>query len=503
MIRNKFTTLNVMLSLSKHDVKTRSINNMLRQAQHDVRRFLLIFILLVQACAPSLPQKIPQSKITTPENYPDYAQTNEGENLAKQKWQVFFHDEKLISLIDEALKNNQDLNILEQEINIANNVITARQSQYLPMLGISGGYENEKAGKFTARGVDDKSAGLPEILHNRALELNATWEIDIWKKLRNSAKSAYMEYLASIEGKRFAVTQLVSEVASDYYELMALDNELETVEDFIKNLKDSEKVAELQKIAGRTTSLPIKRFTAEIAKNQSRKFEIKQQIIVTENHLNTLLGRLPGPIARSSKTFKEITLPQFAHDVPAALLDNRPDIKQASLKLEAAKLNVKSVKTKFYPSLTLNANYGYRSFNAKHFIDPTAIAYDVAGNLTAPLINRNAIKAEYFSANNEQIQAIYNYEKTFIKAFAEVSNQLAAVQNFNQVLDAKKQQTKSLADSFEISNMLFKAARVNYLELLLTRRDFLESRMELIEAKQKQIVAYVNLYRALGGGWRS
>lgn len=309
--------------------------------------------------------------------------------------------------------------------------------------------------------------------------------------------------MASVEGKNFAITQLVSEVANDYFELMALDNELSILKQYIKTLQEAEKVSELQRVAGRATSLAVKRFDAEIAKNQSHRFIIEQKIVLTENHLNKILGRLPQPIERNSKNFQRIAMQEVATNIPAALLDNRPDVKQAVLRLEAAKLEVKSVKAEFYPSLNIDANLGYQSFNSKHFIgSPEALAYNVAGNLTAPLLNRNAIKADYFSANNRQIEAIYNYEKTFISAFSEASNQLAAVENLKASYAQKTEQSKKLAESLDIANVLFKAARMNYLESLLTRRDYLEAQLELVEVKQQQISAYINLYRALGGGWR-
>ncbi len=258
-------------------------------------------------------------------------------------------------------------------------------------------------------------------------------EIDIWNKLRNSAKSAYYEYLASIEGRNFAVTQLAAEIAIDYYELMSLDNQLEILDQYIKTLQEAQQVVKWQQIAARTTSLAVRRFDAEVLKNQSRRYKIQQNITVTENHLNMLLGRLPQPIYRPSPKFKEIDIKEINTQVPATLLDNRPDIKQAVLKLQAAKLDVKSVKAEFYPSLTIDAALGYKSFNSHHFTDsPSAVFYNVTGALTAPLLNRNAIKANYFSANNRQISAIYNYEKTFINSFTEVSNQLALIKNLQK-----------------------------------------------------------------------
>ena len=492
---------------------------------HQLLRYFICLFLLLQSCVPTLPEykNLPKEDITIPEHFPggdqeseksdksDSSQTNpdsvtkeKKEDLVKQNWKLFFKDEQLIALIETALENNQDLNILNYDINIANNEIMARQGQYLPKLGIGAGYEYEKTSKFTNSGASDEAANVPDKLHNRQLGLNASWEVDIWKKLRNFAKAAYYEYLASIEGKNFAVTQLAAEVADNYYELMALDNQLEIIEQYIKTLQEAQQVVKWQQIAGRTTSLPVRRFDAEVLKNQSRKYKIQQQIIITENHLNALLGRLPQPISRASKKFKEIEMPEVVAGVPSALLDNRPDIKQASLKLEAAKLDVKAVKAEFYPSLNIDAALGYKSFNSHHFIGtPDALFYNIAGSLTAPLLNRNAIKADYFSANNHQIQAIYNYEKTFINAFSEVSNQLASVKNLKQIYELKLQQTEVLADSFDISNILFKAARVDYLESLLTRRDYLETQIELVEVKQQQLSAYVNLYKTLGGGWRN
>ncbi|MDX2082998.1 MAG: TolC family protein [Rickettsiales bacterium] len=480
-----------------------------------------MLILLLFACAPNLPEnkngagnlKIPadfsknfsekNSENENPQSQQNKEETAKEENFGTKNWQVFFKDEELKSLIEIALKNNQELNILDQEIIIKSNEVLARQGQYLPKIGVGADLAKEKTSQYSSQGAADKNSNLPETLNNRQLALTASWEVDIWGKLRNFKKSAYLEYLASIEGKNFAVTQLIAEIANDYYELMSLDNQLEIIEQYIVTLEKAQQVVALQKIAGRTTSLAVRRFDAEVLKNQSREYKIKQQIIVTENHLNKILGRLPQTILRPSNKFKEITIDEIAVGIPAALLDNRPDVKQAALKIAAAKLNIKAVKAQFYPSLNIDGSLGYQSFNSRHFVNPESLFFNAAAGLTAPLLNRNAIKADYFSANSRQIEAIYNYEKTFITAFAEVSNQLAAVKNLDQIYKLKSKQAEALADSFDISNILFLAARVDYLESLLTRRDYLEAQTELVEVKQQQLSAYVNLYKALGGGWRS
>jgi len=185
-------------------------------------------------------------------------------------------------------------------------------------------------------------------------------------------------------------------------------------------------------------------------------------------------------------------------------LENRPDVRQAELELEAAKLDVKAAKAAFYPSLSIDAQVGYRSFNIEHLVTtPESLIFGVAGNLTAPLLNRTAITAQYRSANARQLQAVFNYEKTLLQAFTDVANQLAMSQNLQKSYELQQQQVDTLARAADVSNVLFQSARADYMEVLLTRRDSLEAQMELIETKKRQFHAMVNIYQALGGGWRS
>ena len=189
--------------------------------------------------------------------------------------------------------------------------------------------------------------------------------------------------------------------------------------------------------------------------------------------------------------------------IPAKLLDNRPDVKQAELQLAAAKLDVEVAKARFYPALSIDAGVGYQAFNVKHLVaTPESLIFNLAGNLTAPLLNRQAIKAEYFTANAEQVQAVFKYEQTLLQAFTEVANQLAMIQNLAKTYDLSSKQVEKLTEAIEISNVLYQSARADYLEVLTTRRDSLDSQMELIETKLRQMHAMVNIYQALGGGWR-
>jgi len=465
--------------------------------------------LLVLGCAPSLKDNPPRAaKKEVPASFgaPTAASTTGAPApiSGQRSWRDFFTDPKLEALIEMALENNQELNIRLQEIVIAQSEVTARKGEYLPKVnaGVGGGVE--KVGRYSSQGTSDEAHDVPENLGNLTFGLTGSWEVDVWKKLRNSAKAANYRYLSSIEGKNFMVTQLVAEIARSYYELMALDNQLDVLQRNIGIQTAALEIVKLEKEAARVTELAVQRFEAEVLKNKSRIYVLEQQRVEAENRINFLVGRFPQPVARNSKDF-EAPLPSLIQaGIPTDLLENRPDVRQAELQLAAAKLDVKSAKAQFYPALTIDAALGYESFNPAHLIDtPESLLYQLAGNLTAPLLNRNAIKAQYRSANARQLQAVLDYERTLLQAFTDVANQLAMMANLKEAYDLQARQVTILGEAIEVSNVLFQSARADYMEVLLTRRDALDAQMEVIETKKRQLQATVNIYQALGGGWRS
>ncbi len=429
-------------------------------------------------------------------------------NSASIKWKDYFTDAYLTALIDTALINNQELNITLQEIEISRNEIRAKKGEYLPSIGLNGGAGVEKVGRYTSQGANDANTDIkpgkefPEPLPDFMVGAYAHWEIDIWKKLRNGKKAAVNRYLASIEGKNFMVTNLIAEIANSYYELLALDNELSIVEQNIEIQTNALKIVKLQKEAAMVNELAVKRFEAQVLNTKGLLYGIKQDIIETENKLNFLVGRFPQPVSRNSQNFTDLVPNTVTAGLPSQLLDNRPDIKQAEMELEAAKLDVKSAKALFYPSLGISAGIGFQAFNPAYLLEtPESMIYSLIGDLTAPLINRSAVKASYYNASAKQLQAVFNYERTILNAYIEIANQQAKINNLEKSYDMKSQEVQALTESITISNNLFKSARADYMEVLLTQRDALESKFELIETKKQQMNAMVNIYQALGGGW--
>jgi NodT family efflux transporter outer membrane factor (OMF) lipoprotein len=396
-----------------------------------------------------------------------------------------------------------------QEINVARNEVRIRKGEYLPFLDLEAGGGVEKAGRYTRNGAVEDNLEIkpgkefPEPLPDFMVAAKLSWQVDVWKKLRNAKKSAMMRYLATTEGKNFLVTRLISEIANSYYELMALDNQLDILKRTIDIQTNALEIVKLQKQTAKVTELAVKRFEAEVLKNQSRQYFIAQQIVETENRINFLVGRFPQTVQRNSQRFNELMPAIIQTGIPSQLLENRTDIRQAELELAAAKLDVKAAKANFYPAVNIDAAIGVQAFNAAYLVTKSSsLLYTVAGSLLQPVVNRNAIKAMYYTANSKQIQAVYDYEQTILTAYIEVANQMANISNLDRSYNLQAQQVQALTQSTDISIQLFKSARADYMEVLLTQRDALESKFELIETKKQQLNAVVNMYQALGGGWK-
>ncbi|MDX5421742.1 MAG: efflux transporter outer membrane subunit [Hymenobacteraceae bacterium] len=436
-----------------------------------------------------------------------YNSSQDTTNTGTIQWRSYFSDPNLAALIDTALQHNQELNITLQEIEISRNEVRARKGEYLPSVGLRAGAGVDKVARYTNIGAMEANTNIegeramPDPLPEFLVGAYANWEVDVWHKLRNAKKAAVYRYLSSVEGRNFMVTNLISEIADAYYELLALDNQLAIVQQNIKLQGNALKIVKVQKEATRLTELAVRRFEAHLLHTQSMQYDLQQKITETENRINFLVGRFPQPIHREMSGFEQLVPETIQAGIPAQLLTNRPDIKQAELELAAAKLDLKVAKAMFYPSVGITAGIGYQAFNPSFLLNPESLLYTLAGDLAAPLVNRNAIKASYYSANAKQLQAVFNYERTILNAYIEVANQLSKIDNLEKSYDLKAREVEALTQSVGISKDLFASARADYMEVLLTQREALESRFELIETKKEQMSALVQVYRALGGGW--
>ncbi|GHE23365.1 TolC family protein [Sphingobacterium griseoflavum] len=469
-------------------------------------------ILLAGSCLAIIGCGVPKIKeqVASTANMPTtYEAEADSANSAKVDWKTYFKDPHLRNLIDSALDHNQELHIMLQEIKMSSNEIRARKGEYLPFVGAKIGGGAEKRSAYTTLGATERQVEIrdgkenPDPMPDLGATLFANWEVDIWNKLHNAAKEAQLEYLASIEGKNFMVTNLVAEIANLYYELLALDQEKMLVEQNLKLQSDALDLVRLQKIATRVTELAVKKFEAEVLKTQSMRYKIDQQIVEAENQLNYLVGQYPQHIQREASSLDHSNLPTVQEGLPAQLLDNRPDVRKAELLMAAAKLDVKVAKARFYPSLGISASLGYQAFNPAYLLKtPQSLIYSITGDLIAPLVNKRAIQADYLNANAKQIQSVFVYEQTLLNAYVEVANQLAKIKNMAHINTLQGRQVSTLTESVQISYDLFNSAHADYMEVLMTQRDAIEAKFEWIESQKAQFNASIDLYKSLGGGWQ-
>ncbi|MFO0323313.1 MAG: TolC family protein [Bacteroidota bacterium] len=438
-----------------------------------------------------------------------YKENYDSTNSATIKWRDYFTDKNLLLLIDTGLKNNLDVLMTLQKIEIARNDLRLSKGAMLPTVSANFSYLQRRFGYYT---MDDAGNRVTEIrpgelvpnqLPDYFVGLQTNWEVDVWGKLRSKKKAAFLRYLSSIEGVNLVYTNLVAEIANSYYDLLALDVELDIITETIKLQQDALEIVKVQKLAGVTNELAIKQFEAQVLNSKSFEFEVKQKVTENENKINFLLGRFPQSITREKSLFSDQLPVQIKAGIPSQLLRNRPDVKRAEFDLMVAKQNVKSAKTAFYPSFNITGNLGFQAFNTAFlFVSPKSLAYNLLGSLVTPLINRSAIKAQFKNAKSIQLEALYNYQKTILNGYIEVSNELSNINNLENIHNLKTDEVRALTASIEISSDLFRSGRATYFEVLMTQKTALQSRIELIITKKRQYNATVNIYKALGGGWK-
>jgi multidrug efflux system outer membrane protein len=438
-----------------------------------------------------------------------FSESNDSTNSADINWKNFFDDKNLISLIDTALQNNYDVLMTLQKIEIARNDLRLTRGAMLPTVNSNIAYLQRKFGYYTMDDAGNRTTEItpgkmvPTILPDYFVGFQTNWEIDIWAKLRNKKKAAFSRYLSSVEGTNLVLTNLISEIANTYYELISLDNELNIIRESIKLQNDALEIIKIQKDEAILNELAVKQFEAQVLKSQSLEYETLYKITEKENKLNFLLGRFPQQIVRE-KSFQTNQLTEkIKTGIPSQLLNNRPDIRQTELNLVATEFDVKTAKSAFYPSFTITGNFGFQSFNTSFlFNSPQSIAYNLLGGLTTPLINRSSLKAQFNNAKASQIEAMYMYQKTILNAFLEVSTGISNLKNLEQMEQLKIKEAETNTRAVEIADQLFKSGKANYFEVLMVQNGYLQSKLELINTQKLQQNESINIYKALGGGWR-
>lgn len=438
-----------------------------------------------------------------------YPLQNDSVNSAQQVWSDFFADSVLRQLIESGLKSNLNLLTAFQRIELARSGLKFSQQSLLPNLNANITGAQRKFGLYTMDGagniVTEMEPGtlVPIHLPDYFVGLQTSWEIDVWGKLKNKKKAALARYLETVEARKYIQTNLISEIAVTYYHLVALDNQLEILRETIKLQDEALQIAEVQKQAGVTNELAVEQFEAQLLSSRALELEVLQDITESESRINYLLGRYPQNIIRNKRTFTKQLPFSIRVGLPADLLRNRPDVKQAEYALAAAHADVGSARAAFYPSLTITGSLGYQAYKTSLlFASPESMAYALLGGLTAPLLNRKEIKLELRRSMAQKQMALYEYQNTVINGFTEAHNEMSRIQRFEKMLEFKTKEAEVMQLSIGTSSELFKTGRANYMEVLMAQRNALRSRLELVTTQEKQYSAVVKLYKSLGGGWQ-
>jgi NodT family efflux transporter outer membrane factor (OMF) lipoprotein len=475
-----------------------------------------MLLLVLPSCGiPKLRQAMPGPTLSA--NYrAGVNDANSLENSAQVPIEDFFNDPKLTSLICQALTGgNLELRILAEDVQIARNEVLGRSGQYLPFVNIGADAGMEKNSRYMPLGAAEHDLEylpgkhFPGLPGNFLLAFDISWQLDIWRQLRNLRDSAKLRFFATNEGRNYVITRLVAEIAENYYMLMALDKRIENLNSIIALQERTLEIARARFIGARITALPVQRFQAEVRKNQSQRLIAQQAIIQVENRINFLVGRYPQPVERNTGNFIDLNLHALSLGVPAQLLLNRPDIRQAERELAAAGLDVMAARARFFPAVALtgplgplgpNGPIGTQAFSPQYLFAPGSLLVSLAADVVVPLINKRGIRADYKTANARQLQAVYNYQRKILNAYTEVVTRVAKVQNYSRSIELRKQQVTALEAAVDFAVDLFRNARIEYVDVLFAQRDLWDARLELIDTKQEQLSAIVNVYQALGGG---
>lgn len=442
---------------------------------------------------------------------PSFQKSLDSNSIATLSKKLFFPDPALQELIDTAIQFNADIQIAVQRIAAAKAGFGMAQGITKPSLDAIVSTGVDKFGDYTMNGLGNYDMNLsPNIRKDQQIPLNmpdlfvgfrSSWEADIWGKLSNQKKAAYNKYLATEQARRWATTQVVSQVAGLYYELLALDKELEILENNIKLQENAVEIVKVQKAGGRATELAVQQFNAQLLGTKSMLNVMQQRITATQNMLGAISGKYDFTIKRG-KPITELAVPEDIQiGVPAQLLVNRPDIREAELLLEAAGAELEASRKAFLPSLNISAYTALNSFKSSVLFSPQSLTYGLLGGLVTPVLSKNMLKGNYQLASANQQQAFETYRKHIIYAYHEVQTELSGIEHYKKIYQLKVQETKGLQAAVAASNDLYLGGLATYLEVVTAQRGVLEAELEQINSKKTVFLYLIDLYRSLGGGW--
>ena len=424
-------------------------------------------------------------EIEAPEKY-RFAVVDANE-LANTQWWQQFHDSQLDELIRIALSDNFDVRIA-----------AARVDEFYGSLGVT------RSGKFPQLGAEAAVGSARTPPGNPAdsirVDAFASWEIDLFGRLRRLTEASRADLLASEEGRRFTVLTLVSAVASTYITLLQVDAQLDIARRTLISREKALKIFEARYRRGATSEFELSQSRSEYAVTKATIPPLEQSQAQIENALALLLGRNPGPIARNS-TLETLGMPSVPSGLPSEILERRPDIRQAELDLIAANARIGAAKAQYYPSISLTGLYGSLSNSLDTlFTGPTEL-YSYGAAIAGPIFTGGAISGQVNMAEARQQQTLLAYQQAIRTAFRDVEDALIAGQKSREALAAQEERVDAMRDYARLANLRYDNGYSGYLEVLDAERGLFSAELDYTQAKSDTYSALVDLYKTMGGGW--
>jgi len=457
-------------------------------------KFGLVGVVLLSLQSCFVAKDYEQPEVIEEANYRTDEIDQDSLNMANVSWKEMFTDPILQDYISKGLENNIDIRVAMQQINAAEAYVKQGKAGYLPTLGANATFTHQELSQNSQFG------SLFSSLDQYQLSADLSWEADIWGKIRSRKRAFDARYLQSIAAHQAVKTRLISDIASTYYQLLTLDEQIAITERTVETRANSLETTKALKEAGTLTEVGVQQTEAQLYTAKAILIDLKNEARLLENTLSILLGEAPMLIERSNLDEQEITT-DLNIGVPVQLLRNRPDVIAAEYNLVNAFELTNVAKSNFYPSLTLSATGGLQALDKGDLFDPNSLFATVIGGLAQPLLNGRAIRTEYEVSQAEQEQARLEFRRAILTASKEVSDAMYSYEAASEKIDVKEKEFQAYDLATDYSEELLNNGLANYLEVLTARQNALNSSLDLANAKYNQLKSIVDLYEALGGGW--
>ncbi len=453
--------------------------------------FLLLIVFFAAGCAIGPDYKRPA--IDVPQAY-RYGDTQGKPEAADSEWWKQFNDPVLDQLIAEALVNNKNVRIAAANVERAAGALTTTRSAFFPQITYNGTSERTQISK------NSLTVPTQNPYNNYQALGGASWEIDLWGRIRRLTESARASLYATMEARRGIVLSLTAEVASSYIQLRALDEQFVIAQDTLKTYKESVRIFELQNKYGQVSGMTVEQARSQYETAASQIPQIEVQIAQTENALCILLGRNPGPVERGLK-LSELRTPPVPAGLPSELLERRPDVLQAEQNLIAANAQIGAAKAQFFPRISLTGNAGWTSEELSNlFIGPSA-AWNYAGTVTGPIFTGGSLLGQLTQAKAQQQSALFAYQQAIQNAFADTENALISRQKVQEQFVAEQKKVAAYKEYARLAGLQYNGGYTPYLTVLNAQQQLFPAELSAVQTNATALISVVNLYKAMGGGW--